>query len=176
MTIENTIQSDLEFIYSLFDKAIDYQTRHHYPVWRGYDKDVLIREVQDKNQYKILIDGTIAIVFSVCYEDKIIWNELEHGDSLYLHRIVVNPACKGKRLFGEILNWAVAHAKAKGIHSIRMDTWAANTVIADYYKGFGFKFVGHVTAPDSPELGFQYRKLELTLLEMELTDEFPSPR
>jgi GNAT superfamily N-acetyltransferase len=168
MTIENTTIGDLEFIYGLFDSAIAYQSRRKFPVWRGYDKSVLVKECADKNQYKILIDGAIAIVFSVCYNDKIIWGEKENGDALYLHRIAVNPDFKGRKLFGEILNWATAHARTKGIRCIRMDTWAENPAMSDYYKSFGFVIVGHTTAPDSPELGFQYRKLPLTLLEFEL--------
>lgn len=168
MTIEHTTIADLDFIYGLFDSAIAYQTRKKFPVWRGYDKSVLIKECTDGNQYKILIDGSIAIVFSVCYEDKIIWEDREDGNAIYLHRIAVNPAFKGRKLFGEILTWAIAHAKSKGLRFIRMDTWAENPAMSEYYKSFGFEFVAHSIAPDSPELGFQYRNLALTLLEMEV--------
>ncbi len=171
MIIENTTIDDLSFIYGLFDHAIAYQTRKKLPVWQGYDKGVLIKEATNGNQYKILIDGTIAIVFSVCYNDKVIWNEKENGDALYLHRIAVNPDFKGRRLFGEILNWAIADARGRHLPYIRMDTWADNQLITSYYEGFGFKVVDHVTAPDSPDLGFQYRNLDLTLLEMEVAKE-----
>lgn len=168
LTIKHTTTADLQFVYGLFDKAIAYQTKRKLPVWQGYDKDVLIKEATNGNQYKILIDGAIAIVFSVCYNDKVIWNEREKGDALYLHRIAVNPDFKGRRLFGEILAWAKDHAGAKHLRFIRMDTWADNPLITSYYEGFGFKVVDHVTAPDSPDLGFQYRNLALTLLEMDL--------
>lgn len=168
MIIKNTDAADLEFIYGLFDSAIAYQTLRKFPVWRGYDKAVLIRECADGHQYKILIDGVIAIVFSVCYEDKIIWGEREDGNALYLHRIAVNPEFKGRKLFGEILNWAIIHAKTKRLRFIRMDTWAENPGMSDYYITFGFKIVDHSIAPDSPELGFQYRNLALALLELEL--------
>ena len=66
----------------------------------------------------------MACIFSICYSDKIIWREKEKGDSLYLHRIVVNPAYKGQKQFGKILNWAVNYAIKRELRHIRMDTWA----------------------------------------------------
>lgn len=156
---------DLDFIFGLFDQSIQYQEKHGYPVWRNYDKGAIIKDVENKNQYKVVIDTTIGIAFSVCYTDQVIWRELERGDAIYLHRIVVNPAFKGQKLFGIILDWALAHGKQKGLASIRMDTWAANPNIINYYKGFGFNFVENYTTPDSPELPVHNRNLALTLLE-----------
>ncbi len=86
-------------------------------------------------------------------------------------RTIIDVDFKGRRLFGEILVWAKDHAGAKHLRFIRMDTWADNPLITSYYEGFGFKVVDHVTAPDSPDLGFQYRNLALTLLEMDLTKQ-----
>lgn len=167
--IENTTTADLEFVYSLFDQSIEYQERNGYPVWRGYDKNALIRDAENKNQYKIIIDSQIAMVFSVCYADPIIWGEREDGDAIYLHRIVINPVFKGKKLFGEILRWAIDHAKENGRHFVRMDTWSSNPAIIDYYKTFGFTFLGNIVTPDTPELPVHNRKLGLALLEMKLT-------
>jgi ribosomal protein S18 acetylase RimI-like enzyme len=166
--IENTALSDLEFIYELFDHSIQYQESKGVSVWRGYDKSALVRDVENKNQYKIILDSQIAIVYSVCYADKIIWREREKGDSIYLHRIVVNPAFKGQKLFGLILDWTIQHAKQKGLRFVRMDTWANNPTIIDYYKSFGFTFMGNYTTPDSLELPSHNRNSTLALLELEL--------
>lgn len=107
------------------------------------------------------------------YADKIIWRDLDTGNSIYLHRIVVNPACKGQRLFGKILDWAIEHSKQKGLSSIRMDTWAANPTIIEYYKSFGFMFIENFTTPDSEELPVHNRNLALTLLEYKLKINSP---
>ena len=63
--IINTTKQDLRFIYSLFEEAIAYQQRKNYPVWNGFDKDVLIKDVANKQQYKIVIDNQITCVFTV---------------------------------------------------------------------------------------------------------------
>ena len=110
-------------------------------------------------------------MFSVCYADKIIWRSRERGDSIYLHRIVVNPAFKGQRLFGAIVAWAGNHCLQKKLKNIRMDTWAANPVIIEYYKSFGFRFVEYYTTPDSEELPIHNRNLALALLEYTVGDK-----
>ena len=166
--VRNTELSDLKQIFELFDYSILYQERHGYPVWKNYDKAIIISDIEQGNQYKVLVDSAIGIVFSVGYSDKIIWRSMDTGDSVYLHRIVVNPDCKGRKLFGVILEWAIQHAKEKGLKSIRMDTWATNPTIISYYQKFGFSFVENYTTPDRSELPVHNRNLALTLLEYEV--------
>ncbi len=161
----NTEASDLRKIFELFEHSIEYQEKKGFPVWRNYDKHAIIKDIEDKNQYKVMVASTMAIVFSVGYDDKVIWRDFDKGNSIYLHRIVVNPECKGQRLFGSILNWAIDHAKQKGLSIIRMDTWADNPTIINYYKSFGFTFVENYTTPQTEELPVHNRNLALTLLE-----------
>lgn len=166
--IVNTTVSDLGEIYRFFEDSIQYQEKNGYPIWINYDKNALIRDVEGKNQYKGVIDSKIAIVFSVRYSDKIIWREMDKGNSIYLHRIVVNSEFKGKKLFGSILEWTKEHSKRMGLENIRMDTWAENPTIIEYYKKFGFTVIENYTTPDSDELPVHNRKLALTLLEYRL--------
>jgi GNAT superfamily N-acetyltransferase len=166
--VKHTEMSDLSLIFSLFDQSIKYQEQHGYPAWRNYDRNAIIRDIENNNQYKVIVEATPAIVYSVCYTDKVIWRHLENGKSIYLHRIVVNPAFKGQKLFGVILNWAIEHCQQNGLASIRMDTWAANPTIIDYYKSYGFHFIENYTTPDIPELPIHNRNLALALLEYKI--------
>jgi predicted GNAT family N-acyltransferase len=164
----NTEPKDLDLIFGLFEHSIKYQEKHGYPSWKNYDKNAIISDIENKNQYKVMVNSTMAIVFSVCYSDRIIWRERENGDSIYLHRIVVNPEFKGQRLFGKILDWSIVHCRQRGLKNIRMDTWAANPAIVNYYKSFGFSFVENYTTPDTPELPVHNRSLALSLLEFRI--------
>lgn len=168
--IINTEKKDLDFIYSLFDEAISYQIRKGYPVWAGYDKEVLKQEIENKQQYKIVSDNTIACIFSICYSDEIIWREREKGESLYLHRIAVNPVYKGQKHFGKILSWCVNYAIKRALLNIRMDTWADNPDLVNYYKSFGFRIVGRLTTPDSKKLPIPQRNNKVVLLEFKVED------
>jgi GNAT superfamily N-acetyltransferase len=163
--IENTVLSDIPVIFELFEHSIVYQEKHGYPVWKNYDQDAIRTDIKNKNQYKVMVDGKISMVFSVGYADKIIWRALDRGDAVYLHRIVVNQAFKGRKLFGLILEWSVEHAKQKGLSCVRMDTWANNATIIDYYTSFGFTLIENYTTPDSTQLPVHNRNLALTLME-----------
>lgn len=166
--VVNTETTDLEQIYELFEYSIQYQEKRGYPVWKNYDRNAIVKDVEQKNQFKVVIDRQMAIVFSVCYSDKIIWRDMDTGNSVYLHRIVVNPAFKGQKLFGTILAWSVSHAKHLGLNSVRMDTWASNPTIIEYYTTFGFEIVGNYTTPDTTDLPVHNRNLALTLLEYKI--------
>jgi ribosomal protein S18 acetylase RimI-like enzyme len=166
--IEPTQIEDLDIIYELYDHAMQYQREKGFPVWHGFDRNVLVRDIENKNHYKICINSGIAMVFSLCYADPIIWRHMDKGDAVYLHRIAVNPAFKGRKLFSSIVDWTRSHARQRGHKYIRMDTWADNETLAGYYKSFGFKSVEHFNTPDSTELPSQNRNLALVLLEMEL--------
>jgi ribosomal protein S18 acetylase RimI-like enzyme len=168
LEVINTEISDLDQIFQLFEHSINYQERNGYPVWRNYDRNAIVEDIAKKSQYKVVMDAKIAIVFSVCYSDQVIWRDLDDGNSIYLHRIVVNPEFKGQKLFGRILDWVIEHSKQKGLANIRMDTWAANPKIIDYYKSFGFAFVENYTTPDSIQLPAHNRNLALALLEYKL--------
>ncbi len=166
--IIHTTKNDLDFIYWLFDEAIAYQKRKNFTVWKGYDKNVLQKDILNELQYKIIIANEIACVFSICYTDPVIWREKEKGDAIYLHRIVVNPKYKGEKQFKKILDWTIEHAKQKKLNFVRMDTWADNPNIIGYYQSFGFIFLGTYTTPETEELPKSHRNLELALLEFKL--------
>jgi len=163
--VRNTGMDDLKEIFDFFDQSISYQEKHGYPAWINYDKNAIIRDIENKHQYKVVIGSRIGIVFSVGYTDQVIWRTLDKGNSIYLHRIVVNPELKGRKLFGLVLNWAVQHAEQKGLGSIRMDTWADNPSIIRYYQNFGFAVIENYTTPDSAALPVHNRNLALTLME-----------
>ncbi|CAM4233947.1 GNAT family N-acetyltransferase [Aquirufa beregesia] len=166
--IENTTIDDLELIYWFFEEAIHYINKNKYVGWTTYDKNFIQWEIENQLQYKIIQDDTIICIFSVCYADEQIWREREKGDAIYLHRIVVNPAFKGQKQVEKVINWAQKNAQEKQLGYIRMDTWAANTNIIDYYKKFGFNHMGDYTTSNSSELPIQHHNLQVALLELEL--------
>jgi hypothetical protein len=168
LSIQNTEFSDLKSIYGMFEQAIAYQQKKNYPVWRGYDKQVLATDMQNRVQFKIMRGKDIGCVFSICYADKIIWRERDRGDSVFLHRIVTHPDFKGQRLFGEILHWTEKLGRENGLLFIRMDTWADNPPLVDYYLNFGFTIAGYFTTPDSEALPVQQRNNEVVLLEYKI--------
>ena len=147
------------------------QGRNGYKVWEDIDKAGLEKDMESGLQYKIVLDNDILCIFSIQYHDPFIWRDRDRNDAVYLHRIVVNPNFKGQKQFQKVLDWAKDFAQSKGLQFVRMDTWADNLKIIEYYKSFGFVFIENYKTPDAPELPVQNRNLNVALLELKLDDE-----
>jgi len=163
--ITNTSKQDLEFIYHLFDEAIAYQKRKKYDVWKGYDADVLKRDMDNGLQYKIEFNNEILFVFSISFTNPIVWRDMENGDALYIHLMVVNPNYKGQQLFSIVLKWAFQESKKKHFKFIRLETWANNANMIAYYENFGFVIVDRYITPNCEDLPIPHRNLDTVLMQ-----------
>lgn len=166
--IINTTNDDLEDVLWLFQQAMELQGRNGYKVWEDVDKAGLQKDIENGLQYKIVQGNDMLCIFSIQYSDPFIWRDRDRDDAIYLHRIVVNPNFKGQKQFQKVLDWAKDFAQSKGLQFVRMDTWADNLKIIEYYKSFGFAFIENYTTPNTPQLPFQNRNLNVALLELKL--------
>jgi ribosomal protein S18 acetylase RimI-like enzyme len=166
ISISNTSLQDLEQIKWLFDEAIKLQNKNGYKVWDSIDEMSLQKEIANKLQFKIVRNETILCLFSIQYSDTFIWQDKDQNDAIYLHRIVTNPNFKGQRLFEKVLNWAFLFAKQNNRKYLRMDTWADNQQLIDYYQSFGFRFIENYKTTDTDKLPLQNRNLNVALLEL----------
>ncbi len=142
MEIINSTVNDIATTFQLFDHAIAYQKRKGYQQWPKFSRELIETEIKEKRHWKIIDDDKIACVFSVMYNDPVIWGEMDKDPSVYLHRIAVNPEFKGKKIMTVIKQWALDHAKANRKKYLRMDTWGENENIRNYYINCGFNYIG----------------------------------
>lgn len=168
--IINALTNDLPDIYELFEEAILFQKVNNYVGWKSYDKEYITADIQNNLLYKIVSENKIMCIFSICYADPLIWREKENGNAIYLHRIVLNRVFKNERVFNRVLEWAIKHAREKQLNYIRMDTWADNEKIIEYYKSYDFRFVENYITPGTLDLPLQHRNLKVTLLEFDVND------
>ena len=167
--ISNTTRKDLPDILWLFEEAMRLQGKDGYIVWNKIDKTGLENDIDNNLQFKMIKGNEVLCIFSVQYSDPFIWRDLDQNNAIYLHRIVVNPRFRGKKLFEKVLNWSVNLVRQKKLKYIRMDTWADNAKIIDYYKSFGFRFIENYRTSNTPELPIQNRNLHVALLEKGIT-------
>lgn len=164
--IVNTTFTDWETVIWFFDQAKQLQGKDGYKVWTHVDEDRLLEDIVKGLQFKIVRGNDILCLFSIQWSDPLIWRKRDQLDALYLHRIVRHPQFRGQRQFETILNWAIQLAKSRGLRFIRLDTWADNQKIIDYYESFGFSFIESYKTPDDAELPAQNRNLFVALLEL----------
>ncbi len=142
MEIINTNTNDLEIIFKLFDRAVEYQKKKGYELWPEFSRTLIETEIKEKRHFKIIENHVIICIFSVMYNDPVIWGEKDKEDAIYLHRITINPLHKGKKIMCVIKEWATQHAKQESKKFIRMDTWGNNKTLCDYYISCGFNYIG----------------------------------
>ncbi|GGI28359.1 GNAT family N-acetyltransferase [Pedobacter mendelii] len=163
----NSQHSDLDTIFQFYDMAVEHQKKVFNKHWQGFNKELIETEITDSRQYKILVDDEVACIFAITFDDKLIWGNRDK-DSIYIHRIVTHPEFRGYSFVKEIIKWAKVFAAKNGIKFIRMDTWADNDKLLEYYTSCGFDYVGVVTMEQTEGLPKHYEGISLSLFEIKV--------
>ncbi|MDN3587993.1 GNAT family N-acetyltransferase [Pedobacter aquatilis] len=165
--VKNSTQTDIDTIFEFYDMAIAHQKKVFNKHWQGFSSALIEAEIAENRQYKILVNGVVACVFAVTFDDKLIWGERDK-DSIYIHRIVTHPDFRGYAFVKEIIKWAKNYAAQHKIAFIRMDTWADNEKLLQYYTACGFEYVGVVTMEKTDGLPKHYEGISLSLFEIKV--------
>jgi ribosomal protein S18 acetylase RimI-like enzyme len=169
--VVNSTEEDRDKVIALYEKAMSQHENNGYQVWKNIDESVIVNDIRNGLQYKIVQNDNIVCIFSIQNRDALMWREKDEGNAVYLHRVVVNTDFKGQKLFAKVLNWTKQYALQNNLNFIRMDTWANNTKLINYYRLFGFEVKEYYTTPDETQIPVQYRNLDVVLLELDLRKE-----
>ncbi|KIA95401.1 GNAT family acetyltransferase [Pedobacter kyungheensis] len=161
----NSQSTDIDIIFGFYDLAIAHQKKVFNKHWQGFSRELVQTEIAENRQYKILVNGEVACVFAVTFNDALIWGDRDH-DSIYIHRIVTHPDFRGYAFVKEIIKWARQYCLDNDLKYIRMDTWADNEKLLDYYTSCGFEYVGVVTMQETDGLPKHYEGISLSLFEI----------
>ena len=168
MKIVNATSKDLETLMSLYEDAIAHQKAVSDLVWIGFDKAMVLKEIEENRQWKIMIDGTVACVFMTARNDRAIWDEKDADAAIYIHRISTNPDFRGRGFVKLITNWAIDYAKANSIDYVRLDTWQDNARLHSIYQNAGYAYVGKKVIIPSADLPKHYWGTTLGLFEIKV--------
>ena len=164
--ILNSQKNDIDTIFEFYDMAVAHQKKVFNKHWQGFSRDLVQTEIIEKRQYKILVDGQIAAIFAVTFNDPEIWEEKDTQPSIYIHRIVTHPNFRGYGFVNHIIIWAKAYAQKNQIDFVRMDTWADNEKLLTYYTSCGFSHVGSIAVKADSGLPKHYEGISLNLFEI----------
>ncbi|HRL72228.1 MAG TPA: GNAT family N-acetyltransferase [Flavobacterium sp.] len=167
MTFEASTINDIDSIFQFYDMAVEYQKTKFNKHWKGFERDLVEKEISENRQWKIIINNEIACVFAITFEDENIWKEKNSDKAVYFHRIATHPKFKGQHFVEKIVAWGRLFAKEKNLDYLRLDTWGDNTELIDYYQKCGFEFLG-ITTPDYTGLPKHYDGITLSLFEINL--------
>lgn len=168
MKFLNTEIEDIDEVFRLYDLAVEFQKTKFHRSWLPFDREMIEREIAEKRHWKIPVEGEIACIFSLAFNDELIWREKDLEPSIYIHRIVTNPEFRGLKFVPKITEWARVYAKSLGKKFVRMDTWGDNQKLTDYYVGCGFEFLGVTTPEKTGEMPKHYEGITLSLFQIKL--------
>ena len=168
MTIVNCTLADTEEIFGLYRLATEYQKTKASVLWPVFEKEMVLQEIQEKRQWKIVVDDAIACVFATTFNDPLIWEEKDKDPSVYIHRIATDPKYRGNNFVVTIVEWAKDYAKENNKNFIRLDTVGENKGLINYYQECGFNFLGLFKLNDTENLPAHYHNASVSLFEITL--------
>ena len=171
MEIQNSEIKDIDEIFLLYKMATDLQKAKQVVPWPNFDRALLEREINEKHQWKIMINNEIACIWATTFNDPLIWGEKDIAPSVYIHRIATSPAFRGKNLVAKITEWALQYAKANNKTYIRMDTVNKNEKLIQHYGNCGFEFLGLSKLIETDGLPEHYRSATVSLFQLNVKNE-----
>lgn len=166
MKIRPSTQKDIRQFRVFWDSAVDYQKARRLPLWPAFPENNVRDEIRNGLHFSCDAgDGDLMGYFSVALSDELIWGEEERGDAIYIHRMCVNPKSKGNNLARSVLAWAYGYASRLERKFIRMDTWADNQRLVNYYVDCGFHYIGQQQLEDVAGLPSHYCNTRLALFQ-----------
>lgn len=170
MEIVNATIEDLDTLMSLYDSAIAHQRAVSDLVWKGFDKSMVLKEIEENRQWKIMIDGEVTCVFMIAFNDPHIWDERDKDSAIYVHRISTNPDFRGRGFVKLITDWSINFAKINQIDFVRLDTWQDNTKLHQIYLNAGYTYVGIKPIVPTEGLPMHYWGVTLGLFEIKVAE------
>ena len=171
MHIEVSGADDLGAIMRLYADASALQRSKGMVIWPEFPSLLVEDELESGLQWKGLIDGDIACVWAVAFQDPIIWGERDVDPSIYLHRIATAPTHRGQGLVGQIVTWAENLCREQGLRFIRLDTVGHNLGLINHYTRHGFTFLGAEALPDVTELPGHYAEDVVLRFQIDLGEK-----
>ena len=171
MKIENSSPNDLAEIFRLYREATKFQ-KIKFPgnQWPDFSQHLIEKELEEKRQFKIVIDNSIACIWAITFSDPEIWKEKNSDPAIYIHRIATNPVFRGSNFVSIIVDWAKDYARQHNRKFIRLDTCGNNRKLISHYCDNGFNFLGMEKLEDSKGLPAHYENADVCYFEIELKD------
>ena len=104
------------------------------------------------------INAEVVAGFVLLETDPDFWPDVTMGESLFIHKVTVARAWKGKNLSLQVLDFAVTQVLRRDKKFLRLDTGITRPVLCKLYEHYGFVQVGRC----------QFGGFDMALYELEV--------
>ncbi|REC45495.1 GNAT family N-acetyltransferase [Chryseobacterium pennipullorum] len=165
--IANTFLQDIDEVFNLYKTASDFKKTVSGVQWPDFDRNMIETEIKENRHWKIMVDGHIACVWSITFDDLPVWGDRNTDSAIYIHRIATNPNFRGQKFVEQIAGWAKQFAAENNKRYVRMDTTAGNPRLTGYYVQCGFSHLGSKKMGNAEGLPSHYHKATMELFQLE---------
>lgn len=137
--------------------------------WPVFNADAVRDDIVQGRVFLFSEGADVVATLTFTETDPQVWED--HGvppESYYVHRFATRRDRAGEGIGARVLVWARGHSVAQSKKYLRLDTWAANLELKDYYESNGFTLVRKVSFPQDTPLPDHYRGASMSLFEMRL--------
>ncbi|RVU85588.1 hypothetical protein EOL70_06455 [Leucothrix sargassi] len=133
--------SDWATASNLLSRVIDRLDYLKKPLWvkEQVSIDALQQSYQLEELYFLLDEGSVGLVF-LQESDPEFWPEITEHDSLYVHKLVIDPLRTGEQLGQQALDVIVLEAQKRGFNWVRLDC-DDRPELHLFYQSNGFKMI-----------------------------------
>lgn len=163
--IKNSTLDDLSSIFDLYQTATQLMIAKKQVPWPSFERELIINEINEKRQWKLLINGEIACIWATTLQDEDIWGTANQEPAVYIHRIATHPNYKGQRLVRQIVQWANQYCLDHQLQFVRLDTVGLNKGLINHYLKMGFTFLGTKKLENTQDLPKHYSKGPVCLFQ-----------
>lgn len=168
MKILKSTIADIDNIFKVYDDATSYQKTVNNKSWRGFDRALVEKEINENRHFKIMEGNELACTFLIAFNNPVIWKDTGLDKAIYLHRIATNSNFRGRGYVKKIVDWTIQYAKEKNLDFVRLDTHSGNERINTYYKGCGFTYKGVKSIEWTADLPEHYKDGPFSIFEIKL--------
>jgi ribosomal protein S18 acetylase RimI-like enzyme len=165
VTIKPSDRGDLQAILEMYRFASALQQEKGMVVWPDISPSLIQQEIEEQRQWKMVIDGQLACVWVVAFDDPLIWGEKNKDPAIYLHRIATAPDFRGQGLVEFVVKAAVDIACKMRLDFIRLDTVGVNPGLIEHYTNHGFTYLGAFQLKSTQGLPGHYNDGPVLLFE-----------
>ena len=165
VTIQPSDPADLAAILDLYRHASDLQREKGMVVWPEIPSSLIKQELAEQRQWKMVIDGQIACIWVVAFDDPLIWGEKNDDPAVYLHRIATAPDFRGQGLVEYVLRATHDMACKMRLDYLRLDTVGDNPGLIEHYTKHGLTYLGAYQLPSTEGLPGHYNDGPVLLFE-----------
>ena len=160
--------ADIDEIFRLYRLAAAYQaaTPGATVVWPDFERELVVRELAEGRQWKLVVGGSIACVWAITFDDPQIWGAQNADPAVYIHRIATNPDFRGQGFVAAIVQWAKEYARQHQKEYVRLDTIGENKGLIAHYTACGFTYLGLTALTDTAGLPAHYHDATVSLFEL----------